>query len=187
MKWKCFPFLASRPILFVYVFCVLLGSDVNGYFSSSSNSNSAKSQSQFVYTSSDPQQNCFCELKGSINDCGCNVDTVDHFNNVKIYPRLQSLLVKNFFRYFQVNLKKECPFWKDDSKCAMRYCHVESCEENSIPDGIRAASGDFQEESSSYKVRCSCVSIHLILLLHSPICYHCLLVWNEVCLMLFRL
>lgn len=139
-----------RPVLskviFVYVFCVILVAfGVHGYFSSpnkfgpSSDANSS-------------QQNCFCELKGSINDCGCNVDTVDHFNNVKIYPRLQSLLVKNFFRYFQVNLKKECPFWVDDSKCAMKYCHVESCEEGDIPDGIRAASGDHPTETPSFKV-----------------------------------
>lgn len=132
----------SRPVLFVYVFCVSLVL-VNGYFSSSNSKN---------FQSESLEQNCFCELKGSINDCGCNVDTVDHFNNVKIYPRLQSLLVKNFFRYFQVNLQKECPFWKDDSKCAMRYCHIQSCEEGDIPDGIRAASGDFPEESPALKV-----------------------------------
>lgn len=138
---------SSRPVLskviFVYVLCVLLFLNVNGYFSSNTNS-LLKSKSPVGQ-----EQNCFCELKGSINDCGCNVDTVDHFNNVKIYPRLQSLLVKNFFRYFQVNLQKECPFWKDDSKCAMRYCHIESCEEGDIPDGIRAASGDFPEEPSN--------------------------------------
>lgn len=141
MTWKYS--LTSRPVLFVCVFCVTLVF-VNGYFSTSSNSKSFQSESS--------EQNCFCELKGSINDCGCNVDTVDHFNNVKIYPRLHSLLVKNFFRYFQVNLKKECPFWKDNSKCAMRYCHIESCEERNIPDGIRAASGDLPEESPGFKV-----------------------------------
>nr|CAD7437972.1 unnamed protein product [Timema bartmani] len=98
----------------------------------------------------------------------CNVDTVDHFNNMKIYPRLQSLLRKNYFRFYKVsyikeshniwaqvkenihltinlqfvpsqvgakytirlvkvNLNRECPFWSDDSRCAIRYCHVEPC------------------------------------------------------------
>lgn len=73
---------------------------------------------------------CFLfQLKGSIDDCTCNVDTVDYFNNVKIYPRLQSLLLKDYFRFYKVNLKQECPFWADDSKCAIRYCHVQPCHD----------------------------------------------------------
>lgn len=80
---------------------------------------------------------CFCQLQGTIDDCSCNVDTVDFYNNVKIFPRLRSLLVKDFFRYYKVNLMKECPFWVDDSKCAMRFCHVEHCEEKDIPPGLK--------------------------------------------------
>lgn len=57
------------------------------------------------------------------------MDTVDYFNNMKIYPRLQSLLVRDYFRFYNVNLKRECPFWADDSKCAMRYCHVKPCQD----------------------------------------------------------
>ncbi|EDV95842.1 ero1-like protein [Drosophila grimshawi] len=95
-------------------------------------------------------KNCFCELEGSINDCSCDVDTVDHFNNMKVYPRLQSLLVKNFFRFYKVNLKQECPFWPDDSRCAIRFCQVENCEEQAIPDGIKD-SGEHRDRSSSYK------------------------------------
>lgn len=72
------------------------------------------------------------QLKGSIDDCSCNVDTVDYFNNMKIYPRVQSLLVRDYFRFYKVNLKQECPFWADDSKCAIRYCHVQPCQEVSI-------------------------------------------------------
>ncbi len=41
---------------------------------------------------------CFCKLHGQIDDCMCNVDTVDYFNNMKIFPRLQSLLHKPYFR-----------------------------------------------------------------------------------------
>lgn len=76
---------------------------------------------------------CFDELKGALGDCNCNVDTVDYFNNVKIYPRIQSLLMKDYFRFFKVNLKKECPFWVDDSRCAMKYCHIKPCPTESIP------------------------------------------------------
>ncbi|XP_058821595.1 ero1-like protein [Topomyia yanbarensis] len=86
---------------------------------------------------------CFCQLQGTIDDCSCNVDTVDYYNNVKIYPRLRSLLVKDFFRYYKVNLVKECPFWVDDSKCAMRYCHVQQCEEKDIPPGLKGDTSSY--------------------------------------------
>ncbi|KAM8710788.1 hypothetical protein ACLKA7_017423 [Drosophila subpalustris] len=95
-------------------------------------------------------KNCFCELEGSINDCSCDVDTVDHFNNMKVYPRLQSLLVKNFFRFYKVNLKQDCPFWPDDSRCAMRFCQVENCEEKAIPQGIKEK-GEHREKLASFK------------------------------------
>lgn len=41
---------------------------------------------------------CFCQLEGKIDDCMCNVDTVDYFNNMKIFPRLQSLLQVNQYQ-----------------------------------------------------------------------------------------
>lgn len=77
------------------------------------------------------------QLKGTIDDCSCNVDTVDYFNNVKIYPRLKSLLSNNYFRYYKVNLKRECPFWADDSHCTMKFCHVKACDQNDIPSGLK--------------------------------------------------
>ncbi|XP_044741610.1 ero1-like protein isoform X2 [Chrysoperla carnea] len=82
-------------------------------------------------------ESCFCQLHGVLDDCTCSVDTVDHFNNVLIYPRLQSLLVNDYFRFYKVNLKKPCPFWSDDSRCAIRYCHVEACHESDIPTGLK--------------------------------------------------
>nr|CAG4636867.1 EOG090X03A4 [Ceriodaphnia reticulata] len=73
------------------------------------------------------------ELKGNVDECECSVDFVDKFNNYRIYPRLKSLLPKNYFRFFKVNLKKPCPFWPDDGGCASTACAVESCTEASIP------------------------------------------------------
>ncbi|XP_045482306.1 ero1-like protein [Harmonia axyridis] len=89
------------------------------------------------YFGSQEDDDCFCQLQGKIDDCTCNVDTVDHFNNVKIYPRLRSLLQKDFFRFFKINLFKKCPFWQDDSQCGIRYCHVEPCKENEVPVGLK--------------------------------------------------
>lgn len=92
----------------------------------------------------------FWQLKGSIDDCSCSIDTVDYFNNNKIHPRLKSLLVRDYFRFHKVNLKKECPFWADDSKCAMRACHVSTCSESDVPEGLK---GQHQQESFVFKVR----------------------------------
>lgn len=85
-------------------------------------------------------------MKGTIDDCSCNVDTVDYYNNVKLYPRLKSLLTKDYFRYYKVNLKKKCPFWPDDHKCAMKFCHVEMCDQKDIPEGLKG------ETAPVYKV-----------------------------------
>lgn len=104
----------------------------------------------------------FFQLKGSIDDCSCNVDTVDYFNNNKIYPRLKSLLVRDFFRFYKINLKKDCPFWTDDSKCAMRTCHVMMCEDKDLPDGFKKHS---DSETAAYKV---CVVIIILLLSNFP-------------------
>ncbi|XP_073944378.1 endoplasmic reticulum oxidoreductin-1-like protein isoform X2 [Choristoneura fumiferana] len=76
---------------------------------------------------------CFEALHGALGDCSCNVDTIDYFNNVKIFPRIQSLVSKDYFRFYKVNLKKECPFWVDDSRCAMKYCHIKTCSKESVP------------------------------------------------------
>ena len=81
---------------------------------------------------------CFCQLKGAIEDCPCSVDTVDFFNNLYVYPRLQTLVHSEYFRYYKVNLRRECPFWADDSKCSIRDCHVKSCSMDHIPEGVRA-------------------------------------------------
>lgn len=69
----------------------------------------------------------------------CKVETVDQFNNLKIYPRLKSLLIKDHFRYYKVNLKNDCPFWSDDGRCAIRFCHVEACREEEVPKGIKVS------------------------------------------------
>ncbi|KAF4529715.1 hypothetical protein B566_EDAN015344 [Ephemera danica] len=76
-------------------------------------------------------------MQGGIDDCLCNVDTVDQFNNVKLYPRLKSLLANNYFRFYKVDLGRECPFWTDDSRCAIRYCHIEECTDEDIPIGLK--------------------------------------------------
>jgi len=83
-------------------------------------------------------EECFCKLAGKIDDCTCDVDTVDYFNNMKIYPRLQSLLLKPYFKYFQCNDHRPCPFWDETSgRCANPNCGVRSCADEEIPPGLK--------------------------------------------------
>ncbi|XP_042856014.1 ero1-like protein isoform X3 [Penaeus japonicus] len=102
-------------------------------------------------TNGDPTagERCFCQLKGVIDDCSCSVETLDSFNNLKLYPRLNSLLQYDYFRYWKVNLNKKCPFWEDDSKCAIRYCSVKPCTD--VPEGIKGASIDRIEKAEKKK------------------------------------
>ncbi|XP_078001000.1 ERO1-like protein alpha [Glandiceps talaboti] len=81
---------------------------------------------------------CFCQLHGEVDDCTCKVDTVDYFNNVKLLPTLASLLERNYFRFHKVNLHRECPFWPDDSRCAMRDCSIHHCTPDDLPQGLKA-------------------------------------------------
>jgi len=80
---------------------------------------------------------CFCQLEGKVDDCMCSVDTVDYFNNMKIFPRLQSLLQKDFFRYFKYNANRPCPFWNNsDDRCKNPSCGVKPCSIDEIPKGL---------------------------------------------------
>ncbi|XP_010784009.1 ERO1-like protein beta [Notothenia coriiceps] len=78
------------------------------------------------------------ELTGVLDDCFCDVESIDVFNNFKIYPRIKRLTEKDYFRYYRVNLKRPCPFWPNDGHCAIKDCHVEPCPESQIPVGIKS-------------------------------------------------
>ncbi|XP_063738963.1 ERO1-like protein beta isoform X1 [Eleginops maclovinus] len=90
-------------------------------------------------------QSCFCHLTGVLDDCFCDVESIDVFNNFKVYPRIKRLTEKDYFRYYRVNLKRPCPFWPNDAQCAIKDCHVEPCPESQIPVGIK--SGNYNKFS----------------------------------------
>ncbi|XP_067321084.1 ERO1-like protein beta isoform X3 [Anolis sagrei] len=79
---------------------------------------------------------CLCglaeaQLTGVLDDCLCDIESIDEFNNFKIFPKIQKLQERDYFRYYKVNLKRPCPFWADDGHCSIRDCHVEPCPEYS--------------------------------------------------------
>lgn len=95
---------------------------------------------------------CFCELSGQVDDCDCKIDSVLKFNNLDIKPRLRSLLERDYFKFYKVNLNKPCPFWADDGSCAFESCAVCPCSEDEIPCGLKE---DQEQETASDKYSAS--------------------------------
>ncbi|NWW42524.1 ERO1A protein, partial [Pedionomus torquatus] len=95
------------------------------------------------------------QVTGHLDDCTCDVETIDAFNNYKLFPRLNELLENDYFRYYKVNLKKPCPFWNDNSHCGIRDCAVKPCPSDEVPDGIRSGgSYKYSEEANSLTEEC---------------------------------
>ncbi|NP_001369402.1 ERO1-like protein alpha isoform 11 precursor [Homo sapiens] len=99
-------------------------------------------------------QRCFCQVSGYLDDCTCDVETIDRFNNYRLFPRLQKLLESDYFRYYKVNLKRPCPFWNDISQCGRRDCAVKPCQSDEVPDGIKSASYKYSEEANNLIEEC---------------------------------
>lgn len=81
---------------------------------------------------------CFCELNDGVDDCECKIESIDKFNNYKIFPRVKTLVQKDYFRYIKMNLNKACEFWPpNDGKCTQKDCHVEFCSEEDLPEDFK--------------------------------------------------
>uniref|UniRef100_A0A2K6T2Z0 Endoplasmic reticulum oxidoreductase 1 beta n=1 Tax=Saimiri boliviensis boliviensis TaxID=39432 RepID=A0A2K6T2Z0_SAIBB len=78
------------------------------------------------------------QVTGVLDDCLCDIDSIDNFNTYKIFPKIKKLQERDYFRYYKVNLKRPCPFWAEDGHCSIKDCHVEPCPESKIPVGIKA-------------------------------------------------
>ncbi|XP_066912385.1 ERO1-like protein beta isoform X1 [Clytia hemisphaerica] len=93
---------------------------------------------------------CFCQLSGQVDDCCCSIEDVDKLNTIHINPRLKNLVTRNYFRYFKLNLKRECPFWTDSDQCAVKNCAIDTCSEDELPAGLQGAKpGSHQENKYS--------------------------------------
>ncbi|XP_060923792.1 ERO1-like protein alpha [Limanda limanda] len=86
------------------------------------------------------ESRCFCQVTGDLDDCACDVETIDGFNNEQLFPKLQTLLESDYFRFYKVNLDKPCPFWTASAHCGLRDCAVKACAPNEVPEGIRSSS-----------------------------------------------
>lgn len=67
-----------------------------------------------------------------IDDCCCEMETVDLANQDQLHATLQRLRETRFFRIFQVNLDNECQFWQGYSMCHSPGCSVCECEDDDV-------------------------------------------------------
>ncbi|RUS18101.1 hypothetical protein BC937DRAFT_89148 [Endogone sp. FLAS-F59071] len=75
----------------------------------------------------------YCNPTGIISDSCCDFETVEKVNE-DLYGRIQDLIKTKFFRYYKLNLYKECSFWSDDGLCMNRDCSVATVEdEDELP------------------------------------------------------
>jgi hypothetical protein len=82
-------------------------------------------------------------LSGLVDDCCCSVSDTQHVNDNYIARALDALVNKRFFRFFKVNLDKECPFWAVQSTCGKNGgCEVCHCNAEDIPVSWRQAASD---------------------------------------------
>ncbi|XP_016105620.1 ERO1-like protein alpha [Sinocyclocheilus grahami] len=97
---------------------------------------------------------CFCQVTGTLDDCACDVETIDRFNNKEIFPKLQKLLSSDYFRFYKVNLNNPCPFWTDHSQCGLKYCAVKPCTPGEVPEGLKSSSYKYSEAASQDLEEC---------------------------------
>ncbi|KAJ7747358.1 hypothetical protein B0H16DRAFT_1375640 [Mycena metata] len=89
-----------------------------------------------------PARNVDCKNSiptGPIDTTLCDYETVESVND-RLFANLHDLVQMPFFKYFQVDLYRECPFWSDDGSCSDPGCAITSVDESEIPEKWRASS-----------------------------------------------
>nr|XP_014350541.1 PREDICTED: ERO1-like protein beta isoform X2 [Latimeria chalumnae] len=142
-------FLTKKSAVLLILLSLLSAALISGWFNNMKSHSVSNRQSVITQGS---EQNCFCHLTGVLDDCFCDIESIDDFNNYKIFPKIQKLQEKDYFRYYKVILKRPCPFWADDGQCSIRDCHVEPCPESKVPVGIKAGNyNKYSEEVNKIK------------------------------------
>lgn len=86
------------------------------------------------------EHQCFCKLRGEVDDCSCKVQSVDSFNNYEIFPRINELVKRDYFRYAKVNIERPCKFRGQGKSCTLKDCAVKPCSQADVPDGLKNTS-----------------------------------------------
>ena len=72
-----------------------------------------------------------------VDDCNCRISDLNQLNNERLNPLLRQIVQKNYFRFYPINLKKNCQFWSDNGQCLLRSCAIESCPTEKLPEVLR--------------------------------------------------
>ncbi|KAF8558016.1 endoplasmic oxidoreductin [Imleria badia] len=81
---------------------------------------------------------CQRQTTGPIETTTCDYETIESVNE-ELYTNLHDLVQTPFFRYFQADLYRECPFWQENGFCMSRECGITTVDESEIPEKWRAA------------------------------------------------
>ncbi|EDQ90965.1 uncharacterized protein MONBRDRAFT_31634 [Monosiga brevicollis MX1] len=88
------------------------------------------------------EEQCFCQLSGVIDDCCCSIEDVNRLNE-HVAPLVTRLAESDFFKYYRVNMDRPCKFWRQElAECGSNRCSVEPCDENEVPERLRALDQD---------------------------------------------
>ncbi|PWN47814.1 endoplasmic oxidoreductin [Violaceomyces palustris] len=105
-----------------------------------------------------------CRPTGKIDDACCDFETVEDINQ-RFFDGLELIRTRDFFKYYKVDLFKDCPFWVENGLCMNRACGVETSDESEIPPEYRTSRLSLVSTASSSEVSpvgsdssCSCSS-----------------------------
>jgi len=87
---------------------------------------------------------------GRITDCTCDYDSVNPSVEHFYRPLLLEITETSFFRYFRVDLERECPFWQTQGTCMMESCSVSCCKDEEVPRGWKEAEAQAQVQAHAH-------------------------------------
>jgi len=92
----------------------------------------------------------YCCFQGTISDSCCKYESVEAMNH-DLSKTLTELIHTTFFRYYKVDLWKECPFWPDAGLlCTSERCSVPSVDKDKIPEEWNVENLSKVEKSSIF-------------------------------------
>ncbi|KNZ72927.1 Endoplasmic oxidoreductin-1 [Termitomyces sp. J132] len=87
---------------------------------------------------------------GPIETTFCDYETLESVND-DLFSNLSDLVRLPFFKYFQVDLYRECPFWNEHGSCMDPGCAITTVDESDVPEKWRATTLSKLEASSIEK------------------------------------
>jgi ERO1-like protein beta len=93
---------------------------------------------------------CRTPPTGPIETTHCDFEAVESVSD-DLFANLDQLVKTPFFKYFQLDLYRDCPFWEENGSCGSRECAITSVDESSVPEKWRVAALSKVELPSSDK------------------------------------